>query len=97
MLNMPANIETKRCTQCDAQLVKTVSKQVNYIDVVGVSVVSIFIFCFIGLLLFSMGFGRGSWLIIGIGGFIALGLYHMVDFKRTTHWTCPQCGSVEQH
>ena len=77
-------------------LEKTTSTSFSYIDMTGVIIVGLFIFGFIGLLLFAGNFGKGSWLLIGIGGFIALGLYHMVDFKRTIHWKCRQCGNMEQ-
>jgi hypothetical protein len=38
-----------------------------------------------------MDFGRLSLMLIGVSGLIAFGLYHMVDFKRTTRWHCPSC------
>jgi uncharacterized membrane protein YuzA (DUF378 family) len=85
------NHDAKTCSQCGGLLVKTSTTHMNYIDLVGVSLVGLMIFGFIGLLLLTMDFGRLSLMLIGVSGLIAFGLYHMVDFKRTTRWHCPSC------
>jgi len=62
------------------------------LDVVGVVIVGVSVFCFLGLFLFT---GRGLRFVAVVGGLVAFGLYHMIGFSKKAVLRCAQCGRTK--
>lgn len=81
-----------RCAHCGGTKVTISERHYSLTDLLGVGVVGVMIFSFLGWLVYVSWPGKGANFFLLIAGFVGFGLYHMIGYREISVCKCNQCG-----
>ncbi len=79
------------CLNCGAPVEPAEKPKIDYIDLIGVTVVSLFVIGILSVFLFT---SKGIQFFLLVGGFVAFGLYHMIGYTKKGEYKCQKCGHI---
>ncbi len=79
------------CHNCGSTVEPAERRRFDYVDLVGVTIVGLFVIGILSVFLFTSG---GIRFFFFVGGFVAFGLYHMIGYTKKGEYKCQKCGHV---